>query len=71
MNRCAFNIRTVNNALRNAGYAEQLVRGRSYFYFVEGDAMKWPTSSVYVYRLDTYTPAQWIEQRNELAKDND
>ena len=67
MNRCAFNIRTVNNALRNAGYAEQLVRGRGYFYFVEGDAPKWYSSSVLVYRLDAFTPAQWIEQRNVLA----
>ena len=65
----AFNIRTVNKALKDAGYAEILVRGNGYFYFAEGDAHRWYSSSVAVFRLNAYTPAEWIERRNELAND--
>jgi hypothetical protein len=63
-------IATVNKALKAAGYPERLRRGKGYFYFTEGDAMGWYTSSVYVYRLDTYTAEQWVEQRNQLAAAN-
>jgi hypothetical protein len=63
-------IAAVNKALKAAGHPEELVRGNGYFYFAEGDAMSWYTSSVYVYRLDSYTVAEWVEQRNHLANAN-
>lgn len=59
--------RRINDALRELGLKEQLVRGRGYFYFIEGDAAGWYSSSVYTYHLNDYTLDEWIAERNRLA----
>lgn len=64
-----FKLATVNKALKAAGYAEQLVQGNGYWYFVDGDAAKWFSSSVAVYRLNELSIERWIDERNRLAND--
>jgi len=71
--RQAATVNTVNAELRRRGFAERLVRGRavgvtSYYYFVDGAAMTWPTSTVGgVSHVEALTVAQWLEARAELA----
>lgn len=62
-------LRRVNDALAAAGYAERLVRGRGYFYFIDGEAFTWYSQGVYVSHLTAFTVEQWVRQRNELAGD--
>lgn len=62
-------LRKVNDALAAAGHPERLVRGNGYFYFIDGAAFEWYSSSVYVSHLNAFTVEQWIARRNELAKD--
>lgn len=61
--------RTVNNALRAAGYDERIRfdRAGAYFYFVGGRAATWPVSGVYVPSVGTLTIAEWVAERNRLA----
>lgn len=60
----------VNKALAAAGYNERLVKGKDYWYFVDGDSHRWYSRSVGgVYRLNQLTVEQWIRARNELAND--
>ena len=65
MNRVA----EVNKALREMGKAEKLTRGRGYYYFRDGDAFAWPTSSVFVYRADQLTIKEWLAEYARLAAD--
>lgn len=51
----------VNNAIRDAGGAEILVKGEGYWYFMEGEAHKWPRTMVEIHRLNHYTLQQWVE----------
>jgi hypothetical protein len=60
-------LRTVNAALKAAGFAEELVRGRGYFYFTGGDAHTGPTSAVPVFHLSAYSVEAWVALRGELA----
>jgi hypothetical protein len=62
--------RQVTKALRAAGHAETLVRNTDYFYFSEGDAESWHTSSVCVYRISSMTVREWLEARDELAAEH-
>lgn len=71
LDKKATSIAKLNRLLREAGHEEQLVRGRGYFYFVDGNAFDWYTSSVLVNRLGVFTYGEWIEQRNSLAKKRD
>lgn len=63
---------TVNRAIAERGGKEILINGKGYFYFWEGDAPDWQSSSVYVCRLNDLTLEQWIAEweakRNEHAK---
>ena len=61
-------LRTVNTELEKLGIAERLVQGKGYLYFTEGNAHKWPSSSVYVCRLNHLTLADWIIAYRDLAK---
>ena len=56
----------VNRALAKVG-KERLRRGRGYYYFYDGDAAAWHTSSVYVNRVDALTIEQWVNERARLA----
>lgn len=58
---------TVNRVLTALGYAERLVRGNGYWYFVDGDAHTWFSSSVGVYRITDLPLWRWIENRRDLA----
>jgi len=59
----------VNRALKKMGRAERLRRGAGYYYFSEGDAMAWPTSSVYgVSRADALSVERWLAEFEELRK---
>lgn len=58
----------VNKELKRLGHPERLRRGRGYYYFVDGKAHEWYSSSVYVYRVESLTLGQWIQKREELAK---
>lgn len=53
-------VATVNAALRKLGVPERLVNGGGYFYFWEGSAPGWTDTSVYVYRADELTLAEWL-----------
>lgn len=56
----------VNRALAKVG-KERLRRGKGYYYFYDGDAAAWYTSSVYVNRVDVMTVKQWVNERARLA----
>lgn len=62
-------LNAINRALAERGHAEKLVRGRGYFYFTGGAASEWNRSGVYVYHLNSYTLAEWLAERDNLAKD--
>lgn len=55
-------VATVNAALKARGVAERLCKGNGYFYFVEGNASDWYTSSVSVFRASELTLEQWIKE---------
>lgn len=57
----------VNAALRKLGKEEKLFRGRGYYYFGEGNASAWPSTSVYVYRVTELTVDEWIGEHAALA----
>jgi hypothetical protein len=54
-------VATVNANLKALGKNSRLRRGRGYYYF-DGDALAWPSSSVYVYRSDALSVAEWMDQ---------
>lgn len=58
----------VNAALRKAGKAERLARGRGYYYFREGNAATWNASAVYVNRADALTVAEWLREYERLSQ---
>lgn len=56
--------RTVNAAVKAAGYAERLVRhdgpGGRYYYWTDGDAARFYSASVYTSDVAALTVEQWI-----------
>jgi hypothetical protein len=52
--------REVNKRIKAMGRNERLVAGRGYCYFIDGDAMRWYTSSVHVPRIADQTVEQWL-----------
>lgn len=62
-------IAAINAEIAKRGGKEILIKGNGYFYFWEGDAPEWHSSSVYVFRLNDLTLDQWIAdwetKRNE------
>ncbi len=57
----------VNAALRKLGVQEKLFRGHGYYYFGEGNASAWPSTSVYVYRVYELTIDEWVAEHTMLA----
>jgi hypothetical protein len=57
----------VNAVLKAIGVEERLVRGNGYWYFAEGRASAWNSSSVSVFRITSYTIQGWLEQYILLA----
>ena len=55
----------VNRALKAQGVTIRLRAGRGYYYF-DGDALSWPSSSVYVYRASALSVAEWLHQFDAL-----
>jgi hypothetical protein len=63
-------LNAINTELARLGYAERLFRGEGYFYFGEGEADgRWPSSSVWVYRLSQLSLDEWIQEYRRLAAD--
>ncbi len=60
-------LRTINNSLAVRGVKERLIKGNGYFYFSEGDASRWHSTSVYVNRLKALTLEQWLNEWKELS----
>ena len=67
IDRPARSCEDVNRELRARGKAEQLVKGRGYFYFADGEAATWPSSSVLAYRLDQLTIRQFLDEYDRLS----
>lgn len=59
-------VASVNTALRARGVKERLVRGRGYYYFMDGDASSWPSSSVYMNDVGAWTVEQWLREYEHL-----
>jgi hypothetical protein len=55
----------VNAALKARGEEPRLRAGRGYYYF-DGPAIAWPSSSVYIYRADDLTLDQWLAEYDNL-----
>jgi hypothetical protein len=51
----------VNRELKSLGETPRLRAGRGYYYF-DGDAIAWPSSSVYVCYSDQLTVAEWLAE---------
>ena len=62
-------IKTVNNALKKLGHEEKLCKGNGYFYFYDGEADQWYSSSVSVFAINHLTLEQWIESFDRLKED--
>ncbi len=56
-----------NKELKAAGYAEKLVRGKGYFYFVDGESYKWKQTGVYAWHPQYSYAGEAVELRNNLA----
>jgi hypothetical protein len=59
-------LKRVNKAIKELGGEEVLVKGDGYYYFWEGTAPDWKSSSVMVCRLNQLTLEQWIEEYKSL-----
>ena len=56
----------VNARLREMGREERLRRGRGYFYFYDGGAESWYSSSIPVFSLDHWTVDEVIAEMLRL-----
>lgn len=61
-------IAQVNAFLKSKNVSEKLKRGNGYFYFTQGDSYNWPSSSVYVYRIDDMSFKDWYDEYKRLKK---
>lgn len=59
----------VNKALKALGVPERLQAGRGYYYFREGNASSWYSSSVYVYRAIELSVERWLEEYDQKANE--
>lgn len=64
MNRVA----EVNAALKARGEEPRLRRGRGYYYF-DGPALSWPSSSVATFRADALSVDRWLQEYDTLKKE--
>lgn len=60
-------VAAVNRALKERGEEPRLRRGNGYYYF-DGPAISWPSSSVYVYRADDLSLKRWLTEYDLLKK---
>ncbi len=60
-------VRDVNRALKSLGISERLSKGNGYYYFRDGEASGWFSSSVTVCYVDDLNLGQWIEEYFGLA----
>lgn len=58
---------TINAALRKRGISEEVYRGNGYFFFSDGLASEWPSSSVYVMRPEALTIGGWLMEWHRLS----
>jgi hypothetical protein len=63
MNRVA----EVNRELRLRGISEKLTAGKGYYYFRDGDAADWYSSSVPVYRASQVSVQFFLDAWSELS----
>jgi hypothetical protein len=61
----------INKALKKAGAEETLVRGKGYYYFIDGDSVSWPEVSVYVYNFRDISVEGWVAEWMRLKKQAD
>jgi hypothetical protein len=60
-------VKAINAALKARGREETLERGKGYFYFWNGDAPSWYTSSVPVYKLTQIPTVEgWLAEFDAL-----
>lgn len=63
-------IASINAAIKAKGGNEILYKGNGYFYFWEGDAPDWHSSSVMVYRLNDLTLEQWVNEWERMRDEH-
>ena len=59
-------VAAVNRALKLAGRSEKLVRGNGYYYFVDGEAFNWYSSSVSTCYADSLSLERWLDEFDVL-----
>jgi hypothetical protein len=57
----------VNRELRRRGIEEKLTRGQGYYYFRNGGASNWKSSSVCVFRADDLSVDGWLQEWSSLS----
>jgi len=57
----------VNTFLKSKNVDEKLNKGKGYFYFSEGDSYNWPSTSVYVYKVNDMTFEEWYDEYKKLS----
>lgn len=57
-------LKKVNKILKDLGSQENLVKGKDYYYFVDGNSYNWETSSVMVMRLNDLSRKQLCNPRS-------
>lgn len=62
---------TINKELKKLGYAERLVKGSGYMYFMEGDANGWKQTAVYVTSANDLSLEQWLFEYRSLKGDDE
>lgn len=60
-------LKTVNNMLKWMGLPERLVKGKGYYYFCEGEAPTWHSTTVCVNRLNALSFEQWMREYETLS----
>lgn len=60
-------LRAVNDSFAAAGIQERLAKGKGYFYFVEGESIKWFSTSVMVIALNQLDLKGWHDAWSELS----
>jgi hypothetical protein len=64
-------INNINKALADAGINAELIKGKGYFYFFGDDVDTCNTTSVYVYRLTSFTIDQWVREATNLKAEHE
>ena len=57
----------VNRELRLRGIAEKLARGKGHYYFRDGEASNWLSSSVAVFSADRLSVKEWLGEWSDLS----